>query len=97
MMLKDKTLVVCGSGPGLGSEIARGALRDGANLVLAARTEKKLQALADELQAPDRIAIAVTDIREEDDCKNLPGSRTTASVAWMPWHSWPPSIIRSAM
>jgi NAD(P)-dependent dehydrogenase (short-subunit alcohol dehydrogenase family) len=73
MMLKDKTLVVCGSGPGLGSEIARGALRDGANLVLAARTEKKLQALAEELQAPDRIAISVTDIREEDDCKKLAG------------------------
>jgi NAD(P)-dependent dehydrogenase (short-subunit alcohol dehydrogenase family) len=71
MMLKNKTLVVCGAGPGLGSEVARGALRDGANLVLAARTEKKLQALADELQAPDRIAIAVTDIRNEDDCTKL--------------------------
>jgi NAD(P)-dependent dehydrogenase (short-subunit alcohol dehydrogenase family) len=70
-MLKNKTLVVCGAGPGLGSEVARGALRDGANLVLAARTEKKLQALADELQAPDRIAIAVTDIRNEDDCTKL--------------------------
>ena len=43
MMLKNKTLVVCGAGPGLGSEVARGALRDGANLVLAARTEKKIR------------------------------------------------------
>ena len=71
MMLKNKTLVVCGAGPGLGSEVARGALRDGANLVLAARTEKKLTALADELQAPERVAVAVTDIRDEQDCARL--------------------------
>jgi len=71
MMLKNKTLVVCGAGPGLGSEVARGALRDGANLVLAARTEKKLASLADELQAPERVAIAVTDIRDEQDCARL--------------------------
>ena len=71
MMLKEKTIVVCGSGPGLGAEIARGALRDGANIVLAARTEKKLQSLAAELDAPERVAIAVTDIRNEEDCARL--------------------------
>lgn len=70
-MLENKTIVVCGAGPGLGAEIARGALRDGANIVLTARTEKKLEALAAELANPDRVAISVGDIKSEEDCAAL--------------------------
>ena len=70
-MLEDKTIVVCGAGPGLGAEIARGALRDGANVVLTARTEKKLTRLAQDLDAPERVAISVGDIKSEKDCATL--------------------------
>ena len=37
-MLEGKTVVVTGVGAGLGSAVARLALRDGANVVLGART-----------------------------------------------------------
>ena len=37
MILEGKTVIVTGVGPGLGSEIVRCALRDGANVMLAAR------------------------------------------------------------
>ncbi|MGI9601819.1 MAG: SDR family oxidoreductase [Acidimicrobiales bacterium] len=53
-MLQDKTVAVIGVGPGLGGEIATGALRDGANVVIAARTEAKLVDLANELDPSGR-------------------------------------------
>ena len=37
MLVKDKTVVVVGVGPGLGREVAAAAMRDGANVVVAAR------------------------------------------------------------
>ena len=37
MLVKDKTVVVVGVGPGLGREAAVPALRDGANVVIPAR------------------------------------------------------------
>ena len=43
MIVKDKTLVITGVGPGLGREIASAALRDGARVVLAARKAEKLE------------------------------------------------------
>jgi short-subunit dehydrogenase len=41
-MLKNKTVVISGIGPGLGQELAYGAAEHGANCVLAARSEDKL-------------------------------------------------------
>jgi NAD(P)-dependent dehydrogenase (short-subunit alcohol dehydrogenase family) len=38
MLLRDKVVVVSGVGPGMGVEIARAAVREGAHVVLAART-----------------------------------------------------------
>jgi NAD(P)-dependent dehydrogenase (short-subunit alcohol dehydrogenase family) len=72
VILEGKTVIVTGVGPGLGSEIARCAHRDGANLMLAARTESKLRATAAELD-PDgkRIAIAPTDITDAAQCEAL--------------------------
>ena len=49
MILAGKTVVVCGVGPGLGREIVAACLRDGANVVLAARTAAKIEAAAKEL------------------------------------------------
>ena len=37
MLVQGKTVVVCGVGPGLGREVAAAALRDGAQVVIAAR------------------------------------------------------------
>ena len=72
MILKDKTVVVSGVGGGLGREVARLALRDGARVVLAARTESVLEATAKELDpSGDRIAYARTDITQAEDCEAL--------------------------
>ena len=72
MILKDRTLVVSGVGGGLGREVARLALRDGARVVLAARTESVLEATAKELDpSAERIAYARTDITQAEDCKAL--------------------------
>ena len=72
MILEGKTLIVTGVGPGLGSEIVRCALRDGANVMLAARTEAKLKAMAERLD-PDgrRVAYQATDITDESQCAAL--------------------------
>ena len=39
MILKDKVVIVSGIGPGLGQELAINAGREGAKVVLAARTQ----------------------------------------------------------
>ena len=49
MILEGKTVIVSGVGPGLGGEVARLAVRDGANVVVAARSAEKLAAAATEL------------------------------------------------
>ena len=72
MILEDRTLVVSGVGTGLGREVARLALRDGARVVLAARTESVLEAAAQELDpSGERVAYARTDITSAEDCEAL--------------------------
>ena len=72
MILEGKTLVVTGVGSGLGSEIARAAVRDGANVVLAARTQATLEALAKQLDPRgERVAAVPTDIGDEAQCRAL--------------------------
>lgn len=74
MILQNKTVVVTGVGPGLGREVAAVALRDGANVVIAARTEKKLARLAAELDASGgRVAHCATDIGDAQQCERLVG------------------------
>ena len=46
MTLDGKVILVAGVGDGLGREVARLALRDGAQVVVAARSAEKLEAIA---------------------------------------------------
>jgi NAD(P)-dependent dehydrogenase (short-subunit alcohol dehydrogenase family) len=72
MILENKTVVVSGVGAGLGREVAQLALRDGANVVLGARTEAVLEATAKDLDPTGkRVAWARTDITNPDDCEAL--------------------------
>lgn len=72
MILDGKVVVVCGVGPGLGGEVARLALRDGARVVLAARNEEKLQAIAEQLDSGgERTLARATDIEDESQCRAL--------------------------
>jgi NAD(P)-dependent dehydrogenase (short-subunit alcohol dehydrogenase family) len=77
VILEGKTIIVSGVGPGLGLEIARIALRDGANVVLGARNEDKLQKLAAELDdTGKRVAYRRTDITDPSQCEALVATAT---------------------
>jgi NAD(P)-dependent dehydrogenase (short-subunit alcohol dehydrogenase family) len=59
MMLQDKVVVVLGAGPGVGRSIALASAREGADVVLAARTESRLRELAKEVEERGRRALCV--------------------------------------
>jgi NAD(P)-dependent dehydrogenase (short-subunit alcohol dehydrogenase family) len=72
VILEGKTVIVCGVGPGLGREVAEKALRDGARVVLAARTASKLEAMAKELDPTgESVACVPTDLTDEAQCAAL--------------------------
>ena len=72
MILEGKTVIVSGVGPGLGGEVARLALRDGANVVVAARSADKLTAAASDLDpSGERVLAVPTDICALDACEAL--------------------------
>ncbi|MGH9261327.1 MAG: SDR family NAD(P)-dependent oxidoreductase, partial [Acidimicrobiales bacterium] len=49
-LLEGKVALVSGAGPGLGRDVALAFGREGATVVVAARTEDKVQALAAEVE-----------------------------------------------
>jgi NAD(P)-dependent dehydrogenase (short-subunit alcohol dehydrogenase family) len=70
--LDTKTVIVAGAGPGLGGQVARLAVRDGANVVLGARTEAKLKALAAELDPTgEGVVYRSTDLLDDVDREAL--------------------------
>ena len=75
MLLQDKVAVVSGVGPGLGKEIALALAREGASVVMGARTESYLRELADEIdRAGGQVAFAPTDITDVEQCRRLVGT-----------------------
>ena len=72
MLLEGKTVIVTGVGAGLGRECAASALREGANVVMAARTQETLDEAAAELDpSGTRVAPVPTDITDADACAAL--------------------------
>jgi len=71
-MLKGSTLLVAGAGPGLGAEVTRCGLREGANIVLGARDAGRLERIAKELDPTgERILTQSCDVTREPDCARL--------------------------
>ena len=56
-LLAGQVAVVCGVGPGLGQAIALASAREGADVVLAARTASRLDDVAKEVAARTRPAL----------------------------------------
>lgn len=72
MLVQNKTIVVVGVGPGLGREVAQAALRDGANVVIAARRKAELEEAAKSLDPSGKRVLAVsTDVTKDDQCNAL--------------------------
>jgi NAD(P)-dependent dehydrogenase (short-subunit alcohol dehydrogenase family) len=72
MILEGKTVIVSGVGPGLGREIAAASVRDGANVVIAARTEANLVKVAEEIDPTgNHVAWQVTDVTDPAHCVRL--------------------------
>jgi len=70
--LDGKTIVVTGSGAGLGRAVASHVLRDGGNAVLAARDGPALEDLARGLDpSGEHVAARTTDIGDADQCRDL--------------------------
>lgn len=80
MLVEGKVAIVSGVGPGLGQAIAHALAREGARVVLAARTESVLQEVAAEIEDAGGTALAVpTDITDRDQCDRL-AAVTTAEL-----------------
>lgn len=72
MLLEDRACVVSGVGPGLGREIALAFAREGAVVVLAARTASFLDEVAAEIEAMGSRAVPVpTDVTDPEACRRL--------------------------
>lgn len=72
MLVEDKVAIVSGIGPGLGQAIAHALAREGARVVLAARTESVLREVAAEIEDAGGTALTVpTDITDREQCNRL--------------------------
>jgi NAD(P)-dependent dehydrogenase (short-subunit alcohol dehydrogenase family) len=71
-LLQDKVVVLSGVGPGLGRSLGEEAARMGADLVLASRTQKRLDRMAEVVRSHGRRALVVpTDIDDPGACQAL--------------------------
>jgi len=72
MLLSGKTIIVTGVGPGMGSKLCQQAAREGANVVLAARSTQFVQTLAEDIRAAGGQALAVAaDVGKKADCARV--------------------------
>lgn len=71
--LKDQVVVITGASSGIGKEYARVFAKEGAKLVLAARSTEKLVNLAQELKEKynSETLVVTTDVSKEKDAKEL--------------------------
>lgn len=80
MLLEGKTAVVTGIGPGMGRDISLGLAREGADVVLVARSDKVVPSVAEEIEAMGRTAHQVYgNIAKVEECERI-AAETAAAV-----------------
>lgn len=71
-LLKGRSVVISGVGPGMGRKLALRCADEGAKLTLGARSAEFLEAVAQEIREAGGEAVAVaTDVSKPEDCRNL--------------------------
>ncbi|MCY4670368.1 MAG: SDR family NAD(P)-dependent oxidoreductase, partial [Rhodococcus sp.] len=71
-LLEDRVVVISGVGPALGRALALRCASAGASLVLAARTQSRLDEVAKEIvDAGGRAVTVATDITDQASAENL--------------------------
>lgn len=71
-IFKDKIVIVTGASSGIGEAVAREFARQGSKVVLAARSEKRLSEIVNEIRSENGDAFYVkTDVSKEEECKKL--------------------------
>src|SRR4051812_45990480 len=72
MILREKVIVISGVGPGLGRHLAIQAAKEGARIVLGARSEALISEIAQQICASGAHCIAIpTDATNGNDCRAL--------------------------
>lgn len=70
--MKNKIVIITGASSGIGEALAEKFAKEGANVVIAARSADKLATLAQQLQKFGNQILAVpTDVTKKEDCKQL--------------------------
>ena len=69
--LQDKVAIITGAGRGIGAAIARRFSKEGARVVLTARTSSEIERLADELGPKGNGALAIpSDVTSQSEIDN---------------------------
>ncbi len=72
MILKDKVVIITGTGPGMGQAMCRGAAEEGAKVVVSARSVEAIETIAAEIRDAGGEAIAVPcDVSKTDQCNAI--------------------------
>lgn len=70
-MSEQPVFLITGASSGIGAATARAAAKQGYRLVLAARSEDKLQALQKELGGAEKVLIVSCDVQNSDDQRDM--------------------------
>lgn len=71
MSLENKVIVITGASSGMGAATTKKAIAKGAKVVIGARNEEKLKAIAESTENPENVIYQKTDVTNLDDVKSL--------------------------